>query len=243
MQSLTCVAHRLAVPVMLAGCVLIAGCAATGAASTPAARQSPPEPAVFARTISPEPEQGQIPVARYGRYTLVEMVPEPAVPHSGCVPRRCAPRCPAPSADRGSGSRCPAAPASVAGSAPTLRGAGPNRAPGARPARRRCCSAPGPERCARKRRAPTAPRPCLRQQRGRRPSRSQRASYPAPTAARCAGPGRPRETRRRVPRSPANAKRPRHRLRAAAKRPAPTRPWVPSPTGSARRRAAPRPRR
>ena len=78
MQPLTCVAHRLAVPVMLAGCVLIAGCAATGAASTPAARQSPPEPAVFARTISPEPEQGQIPVARYGRYTLVEMVPEPA---------------------------------------------------------------------------------------------------------------------------------------------------------------------
>ena len=78
MQPLTCVAHRLAVPVMLAGCVLIAGCAATGAASTPAARQSPPEPAVFARTISPEPEQGQIPVARYGRYTLVELVPEPA---------------------------------------------------------------------------------------------------------------------------------------------------------------------
>jgi hypothetical protein len=30
------------------------------------------------RTIAPEPEPGLIPVARYGRYTLVEMVPEPA---------------------------------------------------------------------------------------------------------------------------------------------------------------------
>lgn len=78
MQPLTCVAHHLAVPALLAGCVLIAGCAATGAASTPAARELPPEPAVFIRTIAPEPEPSLIPVARYGRYTLVELVPEPA---------------------------------------------------------------------------------------------------------------------------------------------------------------------
>jgi type IV pili sensor histidine kinase/response regulator len=31
-----------------------------------------------ARAIAPEPEPNLIPVARYGRYTLVEMVPEPA---------------------------------------------------------------------------------------------------------------------------------------------------------------------
>ncbi|MBB0025212.1 PilL N-terminal domain-containing protein [Chitinivorax sp. PXF-14] len=78
MQPLICVAHRLAVPAMLAGCVLITGCAATDAASILTADDSPPEPAVFVRTISPEPEPSLIPVARYGRYTLVEMVPEPA---------------------------------------------------------------------------------------------------------------------------------------------------------------------
>lgn len=63
---------------MLAGCVLITGCAATGTASTPTAPDSAPEPAALVRTIAPEPEPGLIPVARYGRYTLVEMVPEPA---------------------------------------------------------------------------------------------------------------------------------------------------------------------
>ena len=78
MQPLTCVAHRLAVPAVLAGCVLITGCAATGTASTPTAPDSIPEPAVLVRTIAPEPEPSLIPVARYGRYTLVEMVPEPA---------------------------------------------------------------------------------------------------------------------------------------------------------------------
>lgn len=63
---------------MLAGCVLITGCAATGTANTPTASDSLPEPAAVVRTIAPEPESGLIPVARYGRYTLVEMVPEPA---------------------------------------------------------------------------------------------------------------------------------------------------------------------
>ena len=78
MQPLTCVAHRLAVPALLAGCVLITGCAATGTTSPPTVHDSLPEPAVLVRTIAPEPEPGLIPVARYGRYTLVEMVPEPA---------------------------------------------------------------------------------------------------------------------------------------------------------------------
>ena len=37
-----------------------------------------PEPSAFVRAIAPESEPNLIPVARYGRYTLVEMVPEPA---------------------------------------------------------------------------------------------------------------------------------------------------------------------
>lgn len=78
MQPLTCVAHRLAVSAVLAGCVLVTGCAATGTASNSTVHDSLPEPAVLVRTIAPEPEPSLIPVARYGRYTLVEMVPEPA---------------------------------------------------------------------------------------------------------------------------------------------------------------------
>ena len=78
MQPLTCVAHRLVVPALLTGCVLITGCAATGAANAPTATAVPPEPVLSARVIYPEPEPTLTPVARYGRYTLVEMVPEPA---------------------------------------------------------------------------------------------------------------------------------------------------------------------
>ena len=78
MQPLTCVVHRLAAPALLVGCVLITGCAATGTTSPPTVHDSLPEPAVLVRTIAPEPEPGLIPVARYGRYTLVELVPEPA---------------------------------------------------------------------------------------------------------------------------------------------------------------------
>ena len=78
MQPLTCVAHRLVVPALLTGCVLITGCAATGAANAPTAAAVPPEPVLSARIIYPEPEPTLIPVARYGRYTLVELVPEPA---------------------------------------------------------------------------------------------------------------------------------------------------------------------
>ena len=61
----------------LSGAILCAGCAATGAASDAAAIDSRPEPILSVRLISPEPEPSLIPVARYGRYTLVEMVPEP----------------------------------------------------------------------------------------------------------------------------------------------------------------------
>ena len=78
MQPLTCVAHRLAVPALLAGCVLMAGCATTGVANPPTAAATAPEPSAFVRAIAPESEPNLIPVARYGRYTLVEMVPEPA---------------------------------------------------------------------------------------------------------------------------------------------------------------------
>jgi conjugative transfer region protein (TIGR03748 family) len=78
MQPLTCVAHRLAVPALLAGCVLTAGCATTGVANPPTAAATAPEPSAFVRTIAPQSEPSLIPVARYGRYTLVEMVPEPA---------------------------------------------------------------------------------------------------------------------------------------------------------------------
>ena len=78
MQSLTCVAHRLVVPALLTGCVLITGCASTGVANAPTATAMPPEPVLSARVIYPEPEPTLIPVARYGRYTLVELVPEPA---------------------------------------------------------------------------------------------------------------------------------------------------------------------
>ena len=78
MQSLTCVAHRLAFASLFVGSVLITGCATTDGANTPTATAVPPEPVLSARVIYPEPGPTLIPVARYGRYTLVELVPEPA---------------------------------------------------------------------------------------------------------------------------------------------------------------------
>lgn len=63
--------HRLAlVTGLLAGSLLAAGCATTAAPSAPAV------PAASPTAVAPEP--GFVPVARYGRYTLVELVPEPA---------------------------------------------------------------------------------------------------------------------------------------------------------------------
>jgi type IV pili sensor histidine kinase/response regulator len=62
--------HRLALAAgLLAGSLLAAGCA-TAAPSAPAV------PAASPTAVAPEP--GFVPVARYGRYTLVELVPEPA---------------------------------------------------------------------------------------------------------------------------------------------------------------------
>ena len=63
--------HRLALAAgLLAGSLLAAGCATTAAPSAPAV------PAASPTAVAPEP--GFVPVARYGRYTLVELVPEPA---------------------------------------------------------------------------------------------------------------------------------------------------------------------
>ncbi|MCL4185516.1 MAG: PilL N-terminal domain-containing protein [Burkholderiaceae bacterium] len=78
MQSLTCVAHRLTFASLFVGSVLITGCATTDGANTPTTTAVPPEPVLSARIIYPEPDPTLIPVARYGRYTLVELVPEPA---------------------------------------------------------------------------------------------------------------------------------------------------------------------
>ena len=54
----------------IASSVLAAGCATTATPSVPAV------PAASPTAVAPEP--GFVPVARYGRYTLVELVPEPA---------------------------------------------------------------------------------------------------------------------------------------------------------------------
>ena len=78
MEPVTRIVHGLAGPTLLASIVLIQGCAATRSVYAPTALAAPPEPVVLARAIAPEPEPDLIPVARYGRYTLVELVPEPA---------------------------------------------------------------------------------------------------------------------------------------------------------------------
>lgn len=53
----------------IASSVLAAGCATTTA---------PPAPAASPLPIASEPTPGFVPVARYGRYTLIELVPQPA---------------------------------------------------------------------------------------------------------------------------------------------------------------------
>ncbi|EPF1905414.1 hypothetical protein ACSQWO_006171, partial [Pseudomonas aeruginosa] len=63
--------HRLALAAgLLSGSLLAAGCATTAAPSAPAVSAASPT------AVAPEP--GFVPVVRYGRYTLVELVPEPA---------------------------------------------------------------------------------------------------------------------------------------------------------------------
>jgi len=60
---------HLAIYGAIASLVLAAGCATTTALPAPAAAPTP---------IASAPAPGFVPVARYGRYTLVELVPEPA---------------------------------------------------------------------------------------------------------------------------------------------------------------------
>jgi type IV pili sensor histidine kinase/response regulator len=72
MQASTRVLRRPAVAGLLASGLLIAGCATTTAPSEQAA-----PPASVAPTVL-EPKPVYVPVARYGRYTLVELVPGPA---------------------------------------------------------------------------------------------------------------------------------------------------------------------
>ena len=84
-------------------------------------------------------------------------------------------------------------------------------------------------------RAPTAPRPCLRHEgRGRQRSRSQRSWRLLRQRDALAWPS----TRNTAARASiaSSCHRPRHRLRAAAKRPAPTRPWA----ATDRKRSPPR---
>lgn len=71
MQASTRALRRPAAAGLLVGGLLIAGCATTTAPSDP----------VTPTTVSmapADPEPAYVPVARYGRYTLVELVPEPA---------------------------------------------------------------------------------------------------------------------------------------------------------------------
>ena len=75
--------HYLAAPAALAVAMLAAGCATT--AQPPASVQAPAETgspaatgALEVRSVIDDMPPGAVPVARYGRYTLVELVPEPA---------------------------------------------------------------------------------------------------------------------------------------------------------------------
>lgn len=71
---------RPAASVVMAGAILLAGCATTAPPSTPAFIEAAPDPQGAARApavIAADPA-GLAPVVRYGRYTLVELVPEPA---------------------------------------------------------------------------------------------------------------------------------------------------------------------
>ncbi|MBY4674875.1 PilL N-terminal domain-containing protein [Burkholderia multivorans] len=73
------ISHCLVIQAVLAGSLLVSGCAVVPATST----QAPAQSAVNVSSVPPaeaadELPPGFIPVVRQGRYTLVEMVPEPA---------------------------------------------------------------------------------------------------------------------------------------------------------------------
>lgn len=72
--------HHLATPAALAVAMLAAGCATTAQPS--ASDQTPAAPdataAIEIRPVIDDVPAGAVPVVRYGRYTLVELVPEAA---------------------------------------------------------------------------------------------------------------------------------------------------------------------
>lgn len=75
--------HHLAAPAALAVAMLAAGCATTAQppafVQAPAATDAPvATAAIEVRTVIDDMPPGAVPVARYGRYTLLELVPEPA---------------------------------------------------------------------------------------------------------------------------------------------------------------------
>ena len=80
MQLRTCVTHRLAFGGLLAGSLLLAGCATAGRNTTlaePADHAAQSIPLAQPPSIGEAAKPNLIPVTRYGRYTLVELVPEP----------------------------------------------------------------------------------------------------------------------------------------------------------------------
>lgn len=81
MQPRTCVTHRLVFGGLLAGSLLLAGCATAGRNTTlvePAGLAAQSIPVAQPMSIGEAATQNLIPVTRYGRYTLIELVPEPA---------------------------------------------------------------------------------------------------------------------------------------------------------------------
>jgi len=77
MQPFICVAHPLAFAGFLTGSLLIAGCATTLPAG-PSISLARSAPVTAVEPVAQERSPTLIQVARYGRYTLVELVPEPA---------------------------------------------------------------------------------------------------------------------------------------------------------------------
>jgi type IV pili sensor histidine kinase/response regulator len=79
MQPRTCVTHRLVFGGLLAGSLLLAGCATAGRNTTlvePAGHAAQSIHLAQPPSIGEAAKPNLIPVTRYGRYTLVELVPE-----------------------------------------------------------------------------------------------------------------------------------------------------------------------
>lgn len=71
--------HRLAMPAAMAGTILAAGCATTVQPPAHLQTSAPETPGVIVEPAAiDDVPSGHVPVVRYGRYTLVELTPEPA---------------------------------------------------------------------------------------------------------------------------------------------------------------------